>query len=79
MLYVFLSKPFKDWNFENFQVTFLAHIFSQKSISFKWKQIRFKMYISFCFASSDSLKALTGCFEKHEISAKRFGLKNDLN
>ena len=28
---------------------------------------------------SDSLEAVTGCFEKLENSAKRFGLKNDLN
>ena len=28
---------------------------------------------------SDSLEAVTSCFEKLEISAKRFGLKNDLN
>ena len=78
MLYVFLSKPFKEWNFEKFSSYVLGPVFSQKSIVFKWKQIRFKKFINFCFASSDSLKALTGCFEKLEILAKRFGLKKDL-
>ena len=34
-----------------------------------------KMSLDFCFAPSDSLKAVTGCFEKLETSAKRFGLK----
>ena len=33
----------------------------------------------FHFASFDSLKAVTGCFEKLDTSAKRFGLKNDMN
>ena len=34
-----------------------------------------KMSLNFYFASSDTLKAVTGCFEKLEISAKRIGLK----
>ena len=79
MLYVFLSKPFEEWNFEKFSSYVLGQVFfSQKSIVFKWKQIRFKNFINFCFASSDSLKALTGCFEKLENLAKRFGVKKDL-
>ena len=79
MSYVFLSKPFEEWNFEKFSSYVLGPVFfSQKSIVFKWKQIRFKKFINFCFAFSDSLKALTGCFEKLEILAKRFGLKKDL-
>ena len=69
MLYVFLSKPFKEWNFVKFQVTFLAQFFfSQKSIVFKWKQIKFEIFLNFYFASSDSVKAVTGCFEKLEFS-----------
>ena len=60
---------------KNFKLRSGPSFFSQKSIVFKWKQIRFKKVINFCFASSDSLKALTGCFE---ILAKRFGLKKDL-
>ena len=34
MLYVFLSKPFKEWSFENFQVTYLAKFFFLKKASF---------------------------------------------
>ena len=80
MLYVFLLKPFKKWSFEKFKVTFLAPpFFSQKSVVSKWKQIKIKIYLNFCFASSDSLKNVTGCFENLEISAKRYGLKYGLN
>ena len=79
MLYVFLSKPFNEWSFENFQVTYLANFFSQKSIVFKLKQIKFKIYLNFFFASTASLKAVTGCIDKLENSVKRFGLKKDLN
>ena len=34
MLYVFLSKPFKEWSFDNFQVTYLAKFFFLKKASF---------------------------------------------
>ena len=79
MLYVFLLKPFKWWNFEKNQVKFLAQFFHKKIIVFKKKQIKIKIFLNFCFASTDSLKAVTGCFENFEISAKRVGLKNYLN
>ena len=49
--------------------------FTKKIIVFKWEQIKIKISLCFCFASTDSLKAVTGCFEKLEISAKGFGLK----
>ena len=55
-------------NFEKFQVNFWPSFF-------KRKQIKIKMSLIFYFASSDTLKAVTGCFEKLEISAKRIGLK----
>ena len=55
---------------------FFGPVFSQKKIIvFKWEQIKIKTSFCFCFASTDSLKAVTGFFEKFEISAKRFGLK----
>ena len=41
--------------------------------------VKIKIWLIFCFASSDSLKAVIGCFEKFEISAKRYGLKYYLN
>ena len=117
MLYICLLKPFKQWNFENIQV-FFGRVFPQKIIIFQWKQTKIKFSLNFCFASFDSLKAVTGCrvlnsslvfkytdlkfifdrkivwfdrffcfeqkkysicFEKLEISAKRYGLKNNLN
>ena len=37
------------------------------------------VFLYFHFASSVSLKAVTIYFEKLETSAKRFGLKNELN
>ena len=61
------------WKFSSY---LLGQVFfSQKSIIFKWKQIKFKIYLNFFFASTDSLKAVPGCFEKLDISAKRIGLK----
>ena len=77
MLYVFLIKPFKQWNFENFQ-GFLAEFFHKKLIVSQWKHFQTKFSLNFCFASFDSLKVVTGCFEKLEILAKRFGLKKGL-
>ena len=73
MLYVFLLKPFKAWSFEKLQGTFLT-VFPQKKLSFfnGSKKIRFSLI--FCFALFDSFKALTGCLEKLEILANRFGL-----
>ena len=59
---------------------FCGRNFPQKIIVFQWKQFKIRFSLNFCFASSDSLKAVTGCFEKFEVSAKRFGLrKNDVN
>ena len=78
MLYVFLIKPFKQWNFEKFQV-FLAEFFHKKLINSQWKHFKTKFSLNFCFASFDSLEVVTGCFEKLETSAKRFGLKKGLN
>ena len=79
MLFVFLLKPFKQWSFAKLQV-FVAEIFHKKIIVFQWKQFKIRFSLNFCFASSDSLKAVAGCFEKFEVSAKRFGLrKNDVN
>ena len=74
MLYVFLLKLFKQWNFEKNQVKFWPYFFTKK-IVFKWEQIKIKFSLCFCFASTGSLKAVTGCFEKLEVSEKRFGLK----
>ena len=62
MFYVFLLKPFKQWISEKNQVTFLAQFFLRKIIFFKWKQIRIKISLNFCFASFDSLRAVTACF-----------------
>ena len=78
MLYVFLIKPFKQWHFEKFHV-FLAKFFHKKLIFSQWKHFKTKFSLNFCFASFDSLKVVTGCFEKLETSAKRFGLKKSLN
>ena len=38
---------------------FLGEFFHNKVIVFQWKQIKI---LNFCFASFDSLKAVTGCF-----------------
>ena len=54
---------------------FWPSFFTKKIIVFKWEQIKIKISLCFCFASTDSLKAVTSFFEKLEISAKRFGLK----
>ena len=57
-------------------IHFVGQNFPQKQILFfQWKQLKIKFSLTFCFASSDSLKAVTGCFQKLEVSAKRFGLK----
>ena len=67
-------KPLKEWSFEKLQV-FLAEVFHKNIIVFQWKHFKTKFSLNFCFASFDSLKAITGCFSKLEISAKQFGLK----
>ena len=77
MLYVFQMKPFKQKNFEKPQV--FCPFFHKKVFMFQWKHLKIKFSLVFCFASFDSLKAITGCLEKFEISAKRFDLENDLN
>ena len=56
---VFLLKPFKQWICEKLQV--FCRVFSQKNIVFQWRQFRNKFSLNFCFASFDSLKAVTGC------------------
>ena len=61
ILYVCVLKPFKQWNFDKLQV-FLGEFFHNKVIVFQWKQIKIKFSLNFCFASFDSLKAVTGCF-----------------
>ena len=66
MLYVFLLKPFKQWNFEKIQITLLARFFYKKTIVFQCKHFIFKFSLDFYSASFPSLKALTGCLEKLE-------------
>ena len=61
ILYVCVLKPFKQWNFDKLQV-FLGEFFHNKVIVFQWKQIKIRFSLNFCFASFDSLKAVTGCF-----------------
>ena len=61
MLYVFLINPFKQENFEKFQV-FLAEFFHKKLIVSQWKHFKTKFSLSFCVAFFDSLKAVTCCF-----------------
>ena len=58
---------------------FFGQVFPQKAIVFQWNKFKFKFSLDFCFASFSSLKALTGCLDKLEISAKQFGLYNGLN
>ena len=72
MVYVFLLKPLKQWNFEETQFTLLGKYF-HKNYRFLMEAFQVKNSLRFCFASFPSLKALTGCLEKLEISAKRFG------
>ena len=74
MVYVFLLKPFKQWNFEQVQIFSLANYFYKKLSFSNGKQFKFKFPLVFFFASFPSLKSLTGCLEKLEILAKRFGL-----
>ena len=73
MLYVFLLKPFKLWNFEKLQITLLAK-FLHKNYRFLKEYFIFKLSLGFYFASFPSLKALTGCLEKVENLASWFGL-----
>ena len=61
MLYNCVLKPFKQWIFDKLQV-FLGEFFHNKVIVFQWKQIKIKFSLNLCFASFDSLKAVTGCF-----------------
>ena len=61
MLYNCVLKPFKQWNFDKLQV-FLGEFFHNEVIVFQRKQIKIKFSLNFCFASFDSLKAVTGCF-----------------
>ena len=78
MLYVFLLKP-NNGILKKDQVLFLAQFF-HKNLSFlTGSRSELNFYPNFYFASSDSLKAVKGCFEKLEISAKRFCLKMYLN
>ena len=74
MLYVFLLKPFKQWNFKKLQITLLAKFFHKKTIVFQWKHFIFKLSLDFYSASFPSLKALTGCLKKIENLANWFGL-----
>ena len=73
MVYVFLLKPFKQWNLKKFRLLCWLSI-STKHYGFSRKAIQVYFPLDFCFASFPSLKALTGCLEKLEILAKRFGL-----
>ena len=41
---------------------FFGRVFPQKTFVFQWKQTKIKFSLNFCFASFDSLKAVTGCF-----------------
>ena len=59
MLYVFLIKPFKQWSFEK-TLFFTGQVIPQKIIVFQRKQYKIRFSLVFCFASFDSLKALTG-------------------
>ena len=72
-VYIFLLKTFQQWKFQKLQV-FFDQVFPQKTIVFQKNQFKFKFSLDFCFASFSSLKALAGCLEKLEISAKQFGL-----
>ena len=67
---IHLSRLVKQLNNDKFYVFFFI-----KKIG--WPMLY--VFLCFHFASFDSLKAVTGCFEKFDTSAKRFGLKNDLN
>ena len=69
----FSIETIQDMDFEKLQVTFLAELFHIQLTFFNGsKKISFSLI--FCFASLDSFKALTGCLEKFEILANRFGL-----
>ena len=69
----FSVETIQDMDFEKLQVTFLAELFHIQLTFFNGsKKIRFSLI--FCFASFDSFKDLTGCLEKLEILANRFGL-----
>ena len=49
-------------------------VFPRTTIVSQLKQFKVRFSLIFCFASVDSFKALTGCLEKLEVLAKRFGL-----
>ena len=74
MLYVFLLKPFKQWNSEKLQLILLAKFLHKKHSCFNGSFSFLNFSLDFYFASFPSLKALTGCLEKLEGLAKRFDL-----
>ena len=61
MLYVFLIKAIQAIEFWKIS-GFFGQVFPQKDTGFQWKQIKIKYSINFCFASFDSLKAVTAYF-----------------
>ena len=74
-VYIFLLKPFQQWNFEKRQVFFVGQLFPQKHFSFSVEAFQVEAFsLDFCFASFSNLNDLPGCLEKLEILAKRFGL-----
>ena len=54
-------------------------VFPRTTIVSQRKQYKVRFSLIFCFASVDSFKALTGCLEKLEVLAKRFGLKKNFH
>ena len=67
-------KNFEEGGFLKSLRLLFGQIFPQTTIVSQRKQYEVRFSLIFCFASVDSIKALTNCLEKLEILAKRFGL-----
>ena len=74
MLYVFYIETIQAMEFLKSSDYFVDQVSPQKTIVFQWKHFIFKFFVDFYSASFPNLKALAGCLEKLEISAKQFGL-----
>ena len=70
----FSIKTIQSMEFWKTSGYFFGPTFPQTTIFFQRNHYKFRFSLIFCFAPFDSFKTLTGCLEKWEILAKRFGL-----
>ena len=75
----FANKTIQGTKFWKTLGYFFGLVFPHTTIVSQRKQYKVSFSLIFCFASVDSFKALTGCLEKLEVLAKRFGLKKNFH